>query len=162
MEQSARGYIGANGRGRQSSNGQYIAVASFDHNCCLLLFEGAHNCLGVPVNDGQQDAGGTIRDSPALFPILYGTGIQSKPVREFLATELHALAERQYVLCRRIVDNPAGQRRFAPDMGKHLAQGSFQFMSYLGSLSRHRMLPSFLIVVTSRDSAFLSAELRSS
>ena len=72
------------------------------------------------------------------------------------------LRKRQYVLCRRIVDNPAGQRCFAPYVGKHLAQGSFQLVSYLGALSRHRTISSFLIVVTSRDNAFLSVGPRSS
>lgn len=139
-----------------------IGSALFARYCCHLSLKGTHDCFGIPVNDSQQDAGGTIRDAPALFPVLHGPGVQSEPVREFLTTELHALAQRHDVLRRWIVDNPSGQGRFAPYVGKHLAQGGFQFVSYLGSLSRHRRIPSFLIVGTSRDSAFLSAGLRSS
>ena len=95
-----------------------------------------------------------------LFPVLHGAGIQSEPVREALATELHALTERNDALRRRIVDDSARQSRFAAHVSEHFSEGSFHLAARFRSLSRHES-SSFLIVPTRRESALLSAGLSS-
>ena len=52
---------------------------------CHLSFKGVHDRFGIPVDDGQQDAGGTIRDAPALFPVLHVRSGEGYPVFRHLA-----------------------------------------------------------------------------
>ena len=96
--------------------------------------------LGVTGDNSQQNAGSAIWNTASLFPVLHGTDIETESIRELLATQLHALAQRKNVLCGRIIDNLARQNRLAAHVGKNLAQGCFHFASYLGSFRCHRLV----------------------
>ena len=96
------------------------------------LAEHTHDGLGIAVDDGQQDAGGAIWNTAALFPIQHGARVETESVRELLATQLHTLPYRKNMLCRRIVDNAARQSYFAAHMGKNLTQGCLYFLTHLG------------------------------
>ena len=50
-------------------------AAAFDHYRSPSPVKGAHYRLRVAVYDSQQDAGRTVRYSPALFPVLHGAGV---------------------------------------------------------------------------------------
>ena len=86
-----------------------------------LLSESSHDRFRVAINDGQQDAGRSIRNAPALFPILHGSCIQTETVGKFPAAQFHPLAYRNNVFCGGIVHNTAGKSLFSPHMGKHFA-----------------------------------------
>ena len=86
-----------------------------------LLSERSHDGFRVAINDGQQNAGCSIRHAAALLPILHGACIQTEKVGKPLAAQLHPLAYRNNVLRGGIVHDTAGKSRFSPHMGKHFA-----------------------------------------
>ena len=47
--------------------------------------KGAHDRLGVAVDNRQQDARRAVGDPSALFPVLNRTGVQSESIGELLA-----------------------------------------------------------------------------
>ena len=71
-------------------------------------------------DDGQQDSGSPARNATTLFPILYGTRIQAKAVREFFSAQLQSLAQSQNPIRRRIVNDSAHEIDFAAHMRKNL------------------------------------------
>ena len=95
-------------------------------------------------------------------PILQGARIETKTIRELLTAQPQAFAKREDPLGGRVVDEPARQINLAAHMGKNLAQCRLDLATDLSSVHLHLSVPLFLIVVTSRDSTFLSAEVRSS
>ena len=86
-----------------------------------LLSESSNDRLRVAINNGQQDAGRSIRHAPALFPILHGACIQTKTVGKFPAAQFHPLANCNNVFCGGIVHDTAGKSFFSAHMGKNLA-----------------------------------------
>ena len=99
--------------------------------------QSADNCFRIAVDYRQQDTSRTIRDASSLFPILDSPGIEPKPIREFLAAQLHAFAQSHYVLRGGIVDDTGWKYRFASHMSEHFGKSCFQLTSQLGS-GRHR------------------------
>ena len=49
--------------------------ATFDYYRSPSPVKSAHYRLRIAVDDSQQDAGRTVRNSPALFPVLHGAGV---------------------------------------------------------------------------------------
>lgn len=123
--------------------------------------EGTHNGLGFALNNRQQNTCRPIRDTPALFPLLQGAGVEAEAVCELLAAQLHAFAQRYDLLRSRVVDKAARKRVFAAYVGKDLAQRRFHFTSHLSSPNCHRIFSAALIAATTSESALLSAELSS-
>ena len=131
---------------------------------CLLLYlpsarTTASGSLSMTVSKTRAARSGT---AAALFPILQGARIETKTIRELLTAQPQAFAKREDPLGGRVVDEPARQINLAAHMGKNLAQCRLDLATDLSSFHIHLSVPLFLIAVTSRDSTFLSAEVRSS
>ena len=118
--------------------------------------------LRVSVYDGQQNAGRPVWNTASLLPLLKGAGIKTEAVREFLTTQPEPLTQSDDSAGRGIVDDPAWQLRLATDMSENLAQRRFDFPSELSAFRRHGHVVPFLIAATRRDSALVSAGVRSS
>ena len=86
-----------------------------------LLSERPHDRFRVASNDGQQDAGCSIRHAAALLPILHCPCIQTEKVGKLPAAQFHSLAYRNNTLCGGIVHDTAGKSFFSAHMGKNLA-----------------------------------------
>lgn len=127
-----------------------------------ILAERPDHGLGLPVDDGEQHAGCPVGNPPALLPLLYCPNIETETVGELLSAQPQPLTQGYDPLGRGIVDDPARQARLPANMVEDLAQSSLDLTSEPGALRRHRPEVSFLIAATSRDSALVSAGVRSS
>ena len=62
-------------------------------------------------------------------------GIEAEQIGKHLTAQFHALAQCQYVLGKRIVDDAARKEMVSSDVGKLLVQPRFDCESQLGSHS---------------------------
>ena len=102
-----------------------------------LPAKGAHNGLGVMLDNSKQDTRQPIWYMPTLFPILHCTGVETRAASKFLTAQFHPFAQRQDVLRNGIVDYPARKRLFTAHRRKNLAQCRFHFKSQLSPLGHH-------------------------
>ena len=127
-----------------------------------ILAESPYHGLGIPVNDREQHAGCAVGDAAPLFPILKSAHIQTEAVREVPPAQPQSLAKRDDASGGGVVDDPAGQRRVAPNMRENLVQRRFYLSPEFRTSGCHDPVVSFLIAATRRDNALMSAAVRSS
>ena len=130
---------------------------------CLLLYlpstrTTASGSLSMTVSKTRAARSGTRRPCSQSCK----ARIETKTIRELLTTQPQAFAKREDPLGGRVVDEPARQINLAAHTGKNLAQCRLDLATDLSSFHIHLSVPLFLIAVTSRDSTFLSTEVRSS
>ena len=127
-----------------------------------ILAERPHHGLGVPVDDGQQNAGRPVGNAASLFPLLKSPHVETKTVGEFLPAQPKPLAEGDDPAGGRIVDDPAWQLLFTADMSENLAQRRFDVLPEFSAFRAHHPVVPFFIAATRRDSALASAGVKSS
>ncbi len=127
-----------------------------------ILAERLDHGVRVSVYDGQQNASRPVGNPASLFPLLKGADIETEAVGEFLTTQPEPLAQSDNSASRGVIDDPAWQLRLATDMGENLAQRRFDLPPKFGAFLYHCHVVPFLIATTRRDSALVSAGVKSS
>lgn len=83
--------------------------------------ERLHHGLGVPVDDGQLNAGRLVGNAASLLPLPKSSYIETELVCKFLPAEVNPLAEGNNPAGDGINDGPIRQLRLVTDLGENLA-----------------------------------------